>query len=47
MVLLFISTGATPQMVNSSCTVVKQKLFEEGDSCAQLTKTCKIAGMIN
>lgn len=35
------------QMVNISYTVVKQKLFDEGDSYAQLTKLCKIAGMVN
>lgn len=34
-------------MVNSSCTVVKQMLFEEEGNYAQLTKMCKIAGMIN
>lgn len=34
------------QMVDSSCTMVKQKLFEEGDCYAQLTKMCKTAGMI-
>lgn len=32
---------------NSSCTMVKEKLFEEGDCYAQLTKMHKIAGMIN
>lgn len=47
MTLLFSQTGATTLMVNISCTVVKQKLFDEGDSYAQLTKMCKIAGMTN
>lgn len=35
------------QMVQSSFTMVKQKLFEEEDSYIQLTQMCEISGMIN